>query len=467
MTSISSAAFLRPPISSLPTPSSPLSAYIHLPFCAQQCAYCAFPVIVSGRSALPKHSIHPPPLPAHQVYIDLLCNEIRAVAQRFRFCPDVPSPIPLRTLYLGGGTPSLLHPNLLERVLQTVQEYIGIQNDAEITCEMDPVTFTDYSASRFRELGVNRASVGAQSFNDDLLTACRRVHRKKDIWAAMEILRDTGFSNISMDLISGLPGQTMAHWMTSLEEVVKLQPEHVSAYDLTLEKGTVFGEKYQEGTFPLPEEYVAADMMKKTAQVLGDNNFEHYEISNFAKRQHEAKYQGISQFRSRHNMCYWNNQPFYAFGLGATSLIDGFRFARPRRHTDYRAYVEQITSFTYQNEQSCQEITKENVHTKFYPGMKRQTDIEILEDHLINSFRLLVEGVNLRQVEELFGNTVRERITKAVERNHKYIDEGNLNATWNEKRRLESISLTEKGALMENTILSTLMGQAVWQFNDI
>lgn len=468
--------FASPPFASLRSPSSPRSAYIHLPFCAQQCAYCAFPVIVSGRSALPCQETqkHPPPSKAHRDYVDLVCREISAVASRWKGPFSTPDINPLSTLYLGGGTPSLLHPSLLQQVIETIDQTIGLSSNAEITCEMDPATFTLYTAEAYRELGVNRASVGAQSFDDNLLSTCRRVHRKSDIDSAITTLRRTGFDNISLDLISGLPGQTLLSWKSSLQAALQLYPEHISCYDLTLEPGTAFGVKYESGEGPLPSEDVAAEMMILAADVLKGARFEHYEVSNFAKLGSDQQStqtptefgNRASPFRSKHNMTYWRNEPFYAFGLGATSLLDGYRFARPRRLQDYRRYVEDVDSFLGSKAREDSDDAKhlqELTCNHFYPVAKPLTTTESFEDYLINSFRLLVEGVNLEEVERFFGASARQRLEIAIEGNFYHVEQGNIDVTRGRERRLRSVRLTEQGALIENSILSSLMEEAVWK----
>lgn len=369
-----------------------------------------------------------------------------------------------------------MHPSLLQRVIETVRDAIGLSSDAELTCEMDPATFTLRTAEAYRHLGVNRASVGAQSFDNDLLSACRRVHKRRDIEEAVSALRDAGFANISLDLISGLPGQTMDTWRASLDAALRVDPEHISSYDLMLEPGTHFGNKYEPGEGPLPTEALAAEMMNISAAVLRDAHFEHYEVSNFAKRDLRVKLPNRagthrplklhkSPFRSKHNMAYWQNEAFYAFGLGATSVLDGFRFARPRRLSAYVEYVnglEQIAGLTSESEEG--DTQWKHVTEVFYPNMKPLNERERLEDYLINAFRLLVEGVNLEELRLQFGPPAWERLVTAIEKCDSLERQGFIRV---ERSMLEqyptSVRLTEQGALIENTVLSTLLHEAVWR----
>lgn len=418
----------------------------------------------------------PPPSKSHQDYIDLLCREIRTVGARFG--PQGRAAQPLSTLYLGGGTPSLLHPTLLSRVVSSIRETFGLQEQAELTCEMDPATFTLHSAEAFREIGINRASVGVQSFDDKELAMCRRIHSAADIAPAVGALRSAGFDNISLDLISGLPEQSFDSWRNSLDAIIDLDPEHVSAYDLTLEEGTDFGKRFASGQSPLPNESTAAEMISVAADTLKRAGYEHYEISNYAKRTCRESYgslpmkkQGMdraaSPFRSRHNMSYWRNEPFYAFGLGSTSVLDGYRFARPRGMSNYRRYVDGLaigkTAFvgdSMEHEEQLQEQLK-----TFYPHVEPRTERERLEDFLINAFRLLVDGVQLDVLRAQFGPLAAERFASAVQRNSYFVEQGYLELEYSDpQRNLAVVRLTEQGALIENSILSTLMQDAVWQY---
>lgn len=445
------AAFNPPP---LPLPTS---AYIHLPFCMQKCAYCAFPVIVTPAA---RSSLQTPAIPElHQTYAELLRREISAVSSLR------PSKAPIHTLYLGGGTPSLLHPTLLESILRTLKTYLPLSPNAEITAEMDPATFDYSTALAFAQLGVNRASVGAQSFDDSVLSLCKRVHKSTHIYTAVDTLRAAGIDNISLDLISALPTQTLQSWRHSLTEAISLAPNHISAYDLTIEPGTPFERDFTPGKSPLPEEDTAAEMMLVASAALAEAGYEHYEISNYARRSSESHgFQNgpASPFRSRHNMAYWRNSPFYAFGLGATSLTDGVRFARPRRLSQYTKYVADLERSCDGMESILPDKHEHHVMKSLYPNVSPQSPRERLEDFLLNSFRLLVEGVRFAEVEQYFGAQARQRLHHAVKKCERYISGGFMEVV--EREGHECLRLTEKGALIENEVLSSLMQEAIWRF---
>lgn len=425
---------------------NPNAIYIHLPFCAQRCAYCAFTVLVSGRSALPSPEM-PPPLPTHTAYIDMLCREIDAF---FKLRPPTVPAAPVRSVYLGGGTPSLIHASLLERLLRTIRHHVNLLPDVELTCEMDPATFSQSSAVEFARLGVNRASIGAQSFDNHLLQVCGRIHRSEDIHTAVNIVRAAGIKNVSLDLISALPNQSFHDWKLSVEEAVSLNPQHISIYDLTLEPGTPFSARYKEGIHPLPSDAASADMLLHAAHYLKEAGYERYEISNFALGPTP------STSRSAHNMAYWRNEPFYAFGVGATSLIDNFRFARPTRLSQYEAYVSSL-------ENTAQNTLDISVQAKLFPETSKQTQLERFEDKVINSMRLLQDGISFESIHNTFGPFYADRLAKAIEKSKHLVDEGLLQVIYDENGSMSHVRLTENGALIENSIVSDLLLDSVWR----
>lgn len=440
--------------------AQPASAYIHLPFCAQRCAYCSFTVLVSGRAALPDvraASSDAVPLASHAAYVDLLRREIAAY---FHLRPAQRTPsTSLRTLYFGGGTPSLMHPSLLASVFATLERHVGVAKGAEVTCEMDPATFTASDARQFAEVGVNRASIGAQSFSDELLALCGRIHRRADIGAAVDHVRAAGIPSVSLDLISALPRQSLAEWRHSLGEALALYPDHVSVYDLSIESGTRFGERYRPGVAPLPDEESATRMLCEAADVLGRAGFERYEVSNFARA--GAGGRGGAA-RSRHNMAYWRNEPFYGFGIGATSYVDGHRFARPTRLHEYEAYVDALEAAA-EDAGSAGTPGKGARAEVLYPGSTEQSRVERFEDLFINGMRLLTDGVRMRDVEEGFGEEFAERMEKGLGKCRSLVDGGLLRVDGDGRGEGTVIKLTERGALVENTVVAELLLEMLWR----
>jgi putative oxygen-independent coproporphyrinogen III oxidase len=295
----------------------PQAAYIHIPFCRRRCYYCDFPVTVVGDRARGTAS------GTIEQYLAWLCEEILATPSH--------SEQPLQTVFFGGGTPSLLDPEQVQRLLQCLDRHFGIDPKAEISMEMDPGTFTKEHLNGYLAAGVNRVSLGAQAFQDQLLRACGRTHSVADIYEAVELLRQRGCQNFSLDLISGLPQQTLEQWDDSLTQAIALAPNHLSAYDLVVEPGTVFGKRYVPGDQPLPSDDLTAQMYRRAAQRLQEAGYEHYEISNYAQK----------GFRCRHNQVYWRNEAYYGFGMGSASFLNQYRFSRPRSRVAYREWLDE------------------------------------------------------------------------------------------------------------------------------
>ncbi|MGB3297787.1 MAG: radical SAM family heme chaperone HemW [Phormidesmis sp.] len=300
------------------TPPYPTSAYIHIPFCRRRCFYCDFAISVVGDRKRGDTSS------TISQYIDTLIQEIQAT-------PLVGN-APLKTIFFGGGTPSLLAVPQLGAILTTIDKRFGIAASAEISMEMDPATFDLSHAQGYRTAGVNRVSLGVQDFHNDVLAASGRFHRRADILRAVETLRRAHFDNVSLDLMSGLPHQTLESWQSSLAQAIDLQPAHVSQYDLIVEPQTAFSRYFKPGEAPLPSDAHTAQMYRMAQRSLSANGYEHYEICNYAKPGRAAQ----------HNLTYWKNQPCYGFGMGATSYVNYQRLDRPRTQKSYRQWVEQF-----------------------------------------------------------------------------------------------------------------------------
>ena len=293
----------------------PQAAYIHIPFCRRRCFYCDFPISVVGDRKRGETS------GTIAQYVDWLCQEIWATSKV--------AEIPLQTVFFGGGTPSLLAVEQVQQILATLQQQFGIADRAEISMEMDPGTFDLAHVQGYREAGVNRISLGVQAFDDELLERCGRFHRVADVYQAVDLLKTAGVKNFSLDLISGLPTQTLTQWHDFLATAIALQPAHISVYDLTIEPMTPFGRQYEPGMTPLPSDETTTDMYRMAQQTLTQAGYRHYEISNYAKPGYEC----------RHNQVYWHNQSYYGFGMGAASYVHNQRFSRPRTRREYFDWV--------------------------------------------------------------------------------------------------------------------------------
>lgn len=350
------------------------SAYIHIPFCKRRCFYCDFPITVLGDNSGNNYS------PWQKEYVDFLCKEIMATA------PE--NLINLETIFFGGGTPSLLAVEGLAEILDTLNRHYGIDKNAEISLEIDPATFDLTKLKQYQKLGINRISLGVQCFQDKLLESCGRTHRITDINQSIDWIYEAGFDNWSLDLISGLPHQSLDDWRESLEKAIILQPKHLSCYDLVLEPVTVFGKKYTQGDNPLPPDDIAAKMYCLASQTLTEAGYSHYEISNYAKKGYQC----------RHNQVYWRNEFYYGFGMGAASYTDYKRFTRPRTRKEYFIWVEKYQenfgiidiSITSKNDQLLETLMlglrlKKGVNLdQLKINFDQNIDIQIL--HCLDSF---------------------------------------------------------------------------------
>lgn len=265
--------------------------YLHIPFCRRKCPYCAF---VSQESANEPDG-----------YPDHLLEEMRRAAE------EGGSLRPLESIYFGGGTPSLLPPGQVARLIARAGEIFGLAATAEITLEANPGTVDPERLAGFRDAGVNRLSLGIQSFDNHMLATLGRIHTAEQAREAFLAARHAGFANIGIDLIHALPGQTPEMWRDDLEQALRLAPEHLSVYGLTLEEGTPFAGRYRDDDPLLPDEDLAADMFEAADDLLVANDYEHYEIANYAR----------PGFRSRHNSGYWHRDGYLGLGAGAHSFL--------------------------------------------------------------------------------------------------------------------------------------------------
>lgn len=353
----------------------PKSAYIHIPFCRRRCFYCDFPVFVVGDRQQGENST------TIQKYIEVLLREIGIT---------VTDGQTLETVFFGGGTPSLLSVNQLTQILDTLDSRFGIASDAEISLEMDPGSFDLQKLHGYIKGGVNRVSLGVQAFQDELLSVCGRSHNTTDIFTAIDLLHKVGVSDFSIDLISGVPHQTLDQWQASLETALMISPTHISSYDLIVEPGTPFHRYYQPGVFPLPDDRITADMYRLAVKTLTNSGYQHYEVSNYA----------LPGYQCRHNRVYWENRPYYGFGMGATSYVAGKRFTRPRKTGDYYQWVEE--SIAAGGEIDCAPTPPE----------------EQLLETLMLGLRL-ADGVNVATLGDRFGHQTLQRIWPGLQPYHR------------------------------------------------
>jgi oxygen-independent coproporphyrinogen III oxidase len=345
-----------------------LGIYVQVPFCQTKCTYCNFHTGVVGRDR-------------HQPYADAVCREITKSAE----APHAP----VDTMYVGGGTPSLLEPAHLARILRSVRS--SFRTDAlEATLEADPETITLEKASAWVDAGFNRISLGSQSFDDRELQAAGRMHRSRDSFSGVASLRAAGIRNVSLDLIAGLPLQTSDSWKRSVDALVDIRPEHVSVYMLEVDEGSRLGREALAGgsrysAQAIPDDDTIADFYEMARQRLAQAGYEHYEISNWA----------LPDRRSRHNLKYWHREPYLGFGAGAHSFDGMMRWANAHDPARYVACIERGSS----------------------PGEQFEglTPNEVLDEEFFLGLRLL-EGVDLAPIERELAPELPRRMATLRER---------------------------------------------------
>lgn len=378
---------------------NPAGLYIHVPFCRSRCSYCDFATgQYEGRLA--------------EQYVRALAREVSA----FNVDGEAEA---ADTIYFGGGTPSLLEPAQLALLLDAVRARFRVAPAAEVTLEMNPGTVTPESLSEFRRLGVNRASFGAQTFDDRELARLGRTHTAADARRTLRDLRAAGFDNVSFDLIAGLPGQTLRAWERNLEEALALSPEHLSLYLLEVHEGTPLAEQIERGRWAAPDPDLAAEMYRLICRRAREAGYEQYEISNFARPGRE----------SRHNMKYWTGAPYYGFGCSAHSF-DG-RLSRWSNERDARRYVELVESGAGPVVERTQLDSRDASAESIFLGL-----------------RLLKRGVDLAEHRARFRNDVREQYADDLRR---FRDAGLVELEG------DCLRLTPAGALLSNEVFAAFI----------
>jgi len=288
------------------TASKHISVYIHIPFCSKRCGYCDFTTYAGKDSLIP-------------AYVDALCDEIKIITDL------VDEKRIAKTIYFGGGTPSLLTIDQYEKIFSILNNCFNIKKDSEITLEANPGSVSSDYLIGLKNLGFNRLSLGAQSTNDEELKFLGRIHDKEGIFNSVKAARVAEFNNLNLDLIFGLPDHVMSNWKRSLLDVASLEVEHISLYSLTIEKGTSFGTLAEKGLMKLPDPDLAAEMYEWSSNELDKLGFQQYEISNWARGDYTCK----------HNLQYWHNLPYLGFGVGAHGMAGSKRVSNALRINDY------------------------------------------------------------------------------------------------------------------------------------
>ncbi len=377
--------------------------YIHIPFCRSRCSYCDFATGTFERALAER-------------YVCALVEEIAGFKLPEASSPEVTE---VDTIYFGGGTPSLLRPTQAARILEAIEKRFRVAARTEITMEMNPGTVTPDNLRALRAAGINRASFGAQTFEDEELRRLGRTHTAADTRRTLADLLDAGFTNTSFDLIAGLPEQTLAAWSRNLDEALALRPRHLSLYLLEVHSGTPLADQIRRGMWRAPDEDLAAEMYEMLVARTRAEGLEQYEISNFCQPGYE----------SRHNMKYWTGAPYYGFGCSAHSF-DGQR-ARWSNERDARRYVEMMEG-----------LGSALVETTTLDAREASAEALFL------GLRLLHRGVDLREHRARFGADVRDRYRDDLLR---FSEAGLIELSG------DVLRLTPSGALLSNEVFAAFV----------
>jgi len=370
--------------------------YVHIPFCSSRCSYCDFATgLYQGELA--------------ERYVRALLQEIRSSAYAGQH---------VDTIFFGGGTPSLLSASQLERILTALFEQFQVEAAAEITIEINPGSATPEKLRDFRRLGINRASFGAQTFDDGELAKLGRSHTSTDALRTFADLRNTGFENVSFDLIAGLPGQTLDGWERNVKQALDLQPEHLSFYLLEVHAGTPLAEHIRRGLQPVPDDDLAGLMYRRMLEQSCDAGYEHYEISNLCR----------PGFHSRHNVKYWTAEPYYGFGCSAHSYDGSTR--RWSNHREVLNYVELVES-------GVSPVVDEH----------DLSESDVRAEALFLGMRLM-RGIDVQQYREMFGVDLRDEHAADLDR---FCKAGLLEFDG------DLIRLTRTGALLSNEVFAAFI----------
>lgn len=363
--------------------------YIHIPFCIKKCNYCDF----ASYPSLKNRSAE---------YICALIRDMNGYRGES-----------IDTIYFGGGTPSVLDISDTDRILSDINRIFNVSPDCEITFEANPCTIDAKKAIELKKMGINRISLGAQSFIDDELSCLGRVHSADDTLRAYGELRDAGFDNISLDLMYALPNQDMSTLSTSISQMLKLQPEHISCYGLKIEEGTPFYAMLRKGEISEHSDDSYADMYELISLELKRAGYEQYELSNFSKPGYESK----------HNLKYWTMEDYIGVGLSSASCYGGKRYTKT---ADFDAYVRDIENA----EISCPDIT------------------ERMSEYMILGLRLTKLGANKARFKTMFGRDIAEVYSDAISR---HIESGLIIETE------DSYLLSPKAYYISNTVLMSFI----------
>lgn len=368
------------------------SLYIHIPFCKNKCLYCDFPSF-HGKDNLMDD------------YVDALCKEIELKCKK-----------EIKTIFIGGGTPTYLDVENIEKIGSVINK-LSLYKGLEFTVEGNPGTFTKEKLIAFKNIGVNRLSIGLQAYQNYLLKRIGRIHTIEDFLNSFSLAREIGFNNINVDLMFGLPDQTKEAWIGTLEEIIRLNPEHISAYSLIIEEGTPFYEMYLKEELKLPSEDLEREFYNITKEKLNENGYIQYEISNFSKMGRECK----------HNLVYWNLEEYIGCGSAAHSFIDNKRLSNEE---EIEAYIDKMKNY-------CDATKEVHINSKN----------ETMEEFMFMGLRK-ISGISLKEFYEKFNVDIYEIYDEVI---NKFTSNGLLIETEGNLR------LSSRGIELSNIVMQEFL----------
>ena len=400
-----------------------LEIYIHIPFCVKKCDYCDF------LSA-------PADLETKEKYVEALINEIKLNKNKM-------SEYVVDTVFIGGGTPSLLEENQISKIMSVLRDNCNMSENPEITIECNPGTITESKLLEYKKSGINRISFGLQSANDEELKSIGRIHNYAGFLESYNLARKSGFDNINVDLMSALPGQTLKSYEETLNKVVRLEPEHISAYSLIVEENTLMYDRVKKaqikGINILPDEESERKMYYLTNNILRSNGYRKYEISNYSKPGKECK----------HNIGYWQRKEYLGFGIGAASLYKENRY---NNISDINKYIEVLTNNIKENSinnvgNSSEVENQVNILNSIVKNLQQLTERDRMEEFMFLGLRMM-EGVSMEKFEQYFGKTYMEvygKVQKRMEDKRFLINDNGY------------VKLTEFGIDLSNYVMSEFL----------
>ncbi|MFN8673254.1 MAG: radical SAM family heme chaperone HemW [Candidatus Sericytochromatia bacterium] len=372
-----------------------ISLYIHIPFCIKRCSYCDFITHTDNSNEL------------IEKYVDKICKEIEYYKNYN---------LNIKTIFIGGGTPSVLKIDLLEKIFQSIHKNFKLSEVSEITIEINPINLNRSNFKKYLNLGINRLSMGVQTFNDKVLKELNRNHSVKDIYDTYYFAKESGFNNFNLDLMFGLPNQTLDLWIDTLEKALELNSEHISLYCLDLHEDTPLFEYINQGIYSLPAEILTTKMFDYAKSYLKSKNYIHYEISNWSKENYQAK----------HNIVYWKNLNYIGIGVSAAS------FFNEKRYTNTKNLYEYINQEKF----------------NLFEKTKKQSIQEQIEETIFMNLRLLNEGLDIDLLNQRFNINFLDYYKEEIE----YLKSRNLVIIRN-----NTIKISDKNIFTSNEIFEKFL----------